>query len=303
MSASTARSDARGASTSTTAAVNARCRRRRLRPRRVVRGRTASASASASSSSSADDVAALEERLVRSAEAGDDAATLRTIDDLTKNFKAWESVGDNEALASAVDGTWRLIYSTKSAFDATAPLGRRTDNTAPGIEAVFAALFGSPSGSDASSSASRRRAAASSSPIQRAVLSKLSEGGFAVRQGVRLVGESSARRVDQAVCFGDGIGYFRLSANASLEPETSKEELRGRINYGFDLAYLELEKPVKVRLPYPVPFRLLGAEAMGFLTTDYVSDAVRISTGNKGTTFVFVKEDRDALPYASELYD
>ena len=240
---------------------------------------------------------------MRSAEAGDDAATLRTIDDLTKNFKAWESVGDNEALASAVDGTWRLIYSTKSAFDATAPLGRRTDNTAPGIEAVFAALFGSPSGSDASSSASRRRAAASSSPIQRAVLSKLSEGGFAVRQGVRLVGESSARRVDQAVCFGDGIGYFRLSANASLEPETSKEELRGRINYGFDLAYLELEKPVKVRLPYPVPFRLLGAEAMGFLTTDYVSDAVRISTGNKGTTFVFVKEDRDALPYASELYD
>jgi hypothetical protein len=242
----------------------------------------------------------LEEELIRSADAGDDAGTLRAIDALTKSFKVSESIGDNEALAAAVDGTWRLIYSTKSTFDATAPLGRRTDNTAPGIEAVFAALFGS--SSDSSDSAGSR-VAASSSPIQRAVLSKLSEGGFAVRQGVRLVGaDASGRgRVDQAVCFGDGIGYFRLSANASLEPETS--ELRGRINYGFDLAYLDLKKPFEARLPYPVPFRLLGAEAMGFLTTDYVSNAVRISTGNKGTTFVFVKEDRDALPYASELYN
>ena len=247
-----------------------------------------------------DAVSSLEEELIRNADAGDDAGTLRAIDALTKNFKVSESIGDNEALAAAVDGTWRLIYSTKSTFDATAPLGRRTDNTAPGIEAVFAALFGSSSNSSDSASS---RVAASSSPIQRAVLSKLSEGGFAVRQGVRLVdADASGRgRVDQAVCFGDGIGYFRLSANASLEPETS--ELRGRINYGFDLAYLDLKKPFEARLPYPVPFRLLGAEAMGFLTTDYVSDAVRISTGNKGTTFVFIKEDRDALPYASELYD
>lgn len=247
-----------------------------------------------------DAVSSLEEELIRNADAGDDAGTLRAIDGLTRNFKVSESIGDNEALAAAVDGTWRLIYSTKSTFDATAPLGRRTDNTAPGIEAVFAALFGSSSNSSDSASS---RVAASSSPIQRAVLSKLSEGGFAVRQGVRLVdADASGRgRVDQAVCFGDGIGYFRLSANASLEPETS--ELRGRINYGFDLAYLDLKKPFEARLPYPVPFRLLGAEAMGFLTTDYVSDAVRISTGNKGTTFVFIKEDRDALPYASELYD
>jgi len=27
-----------------------------------------------------------------------------------------------------------------------------------------------------------------------------------------------------------------------------------------------------------------------------------VSTGNKGTTFVFVKEEKSALPYADELY-
>ena len=42
---------------------------------------------------------------------------------------------------------------------------------------------------------------------------------------------------------------------------------------------------------------------MGYLTCDYVGDGVRVCTGNKGTTFVFVKEDDDALPYANELYD
>ena len=41
-----------------------------------------------------------------------------------------------------------------------------------------------------------------------------------------------------------------------------------------------------VRLPYPVPFRLLGDEAKGWLDTTYLSNQLRISRGNKGTTFI-----------------
>ena len=41
-----------------------------------------------------------------------------------------------------------------------------------------------------------------------------------------------------------------------------------------------------VRIPYPVPFRLLGDEASGYLDTRYVSDTLRVSRGNKGTTFI-----------------
>ena len=199
--------------------------------------------------------------------------------------------GEGDAAAAALHGTWRLAHASKSAFDPRAPLGRRTDATTPGLEAAFATLF-----DDASASGSGN-ASGSSSPIQRAVLSKLSDGGFAVRQGVRLRGEARKRRVDQAVCFGDGYGWFRLSANARLDAR------EGRIDYGFDLAYVDLKKPIAVRVPYPVPFRLLGKEAMGYLTCDYVGDGVRVCTGNKGTTFVFVKEDDDALPYANEFYD
>jgi hypothetical protein len=224
-------------------------------------------------------------------EADDDAIRAR-VDALTEAFDVARAFGgDGDAVAAALHGTWRLAHASKSAFDPRAPLGRRTDATTPGLEAAFATLF-----DDANASGSGS-GSGSSSPIQRAVLSKLSDGGFAVRQGVRLRGEARKRRVDQAVCFGDGYGWFRLSANARLDAR------EGRIDYGFDLAYVDLKKPIAVRVPYPVPFRLLGKEAMGYLTCDYVGDGVRVCTGNKGTTFVFVKEDDDALPYANEFYD
>ena len=230
----------------------------------------------------------------------DDAAIRARVDELTEAFELDRAFGgDGDAVAAALHGTWRLAHASTSAFDPRAPLGRRTDATTPGLEAAFATLF-----DDANANANANANASgsgsgsgSSSPIQRAVLSKLSDGGFAVRQGVRLRGEARKRRVDQAVCFGDGYGWFRLSANARLDAR------EGRIDYGFDLAYVDLKKPIAVRVPYPVPFRLLGKEAMGYLTCDYVGDGVRVCTGNKGTTFVFVKEDDDALPYANEFYD
>ena len=219
-----------------------------------------------------------------------DADVARAIRALVDDARSSLPRASLDALADALGGTWELKYSSKSAFDARAPLGRRTDATAPGVEAVFAAVFDGDSGD----------VRASSSPIQRLVLDRLREGGFAVRQAVRLDGTRG--RVDQAVCFGDGFGWFRLSASARLNDGSRVESERGRIDYAFDLAYVDLKKPFAARLPYPVPFRLLGKEAEGFLTCDYVSERVRIATGNKGTTFVFAREPRDALPYADEFY-
>lgn len=54
---------------------------------------------------------------------------------------------------------------------------------------------------------------------------------------------------------------------------------------------------------YLVLFRLFGKEVMGYLMCDYVGDGVRVCTGNKGTTFVFVKEDDDVFLYVNEFYD
>jgi hypothetical protein len=65
---------------------------------------------------------------------------------------------------------------------------------------------------------------------------------------------------------------------------------RDQVSFSFDLAYF---KAGPLRVPYPVPFRLLGDEARGWLDTTYLSPRVRVSRGNKGTTFVFRRRETE----------
>ncbi|XP_020584058.1 probable plastid-lipid-associated protein 12, chloroplastic isoform X3 [Phalaenopsis equestris] len=64
-----------------------------------------------------------------------------------------------------------------------------------------------------------------------------------------------------------------------------------RILFQFDRAAFSF-KILPCKIPYPVPFRLLGDEAKGWLDTTYLSTSgiIRISRGSKGTTFVLQKK-------------
>mmetsp|Transcript_27375 Transcript_27375/g.45764 ORF Transcript_27375/g.45764 Transcript_27375/m.45764 type:complete len:298 (+) Transcript_27375:128-1021(+) len=169
------------------------------------------------------------------------------------------------ALSPLVEGKWQLLYTSKSSFDIKNPLGKRVDGTKPGLEGVISNLFGE---------TVAKGLEASSSPIQRTVTSL---DAFEVSQDITF--EPSDPRVDQIVRFGDA-GRLRLSAAASRSPDNMR-----RIDFAFDLAYFEF-KILPFRIPYPVPFKLLGNEAKGWLDTIYLSETLRISRGNKGTTFV-----------------
>lgn len=65
-----------------------------------------------------------------------------------------------------------------------------------------------------------------------------------------------------------------------------------RILFQFDRAAFSL-KFLPFKVPYPVPFRLLGDEAKGWLDTTYLSNSgnLRISRGNKvydsSTLYIF----------------
>jgi hypothetical protein len=198
------------------------------------------------------------------------------LDELVANLE-----GQRPTIAS-VSGDWDLLYTSKSEFDPANPLGRRAavpksnvsrlhrltglfarrrvDGTAPGIEKIFDVAF------------SQAEAVASSSPIQRFVTGLES---VEIRQVVEL-DDAGMGRVDQFVEAGENV-VFRLSASGSFDEAT------GRLDFTFDDAYLTA---FGVRIPYPVPFRLLGDEASGYLDTRYVSDTLRVSRGNKGTTFI-----------------
>ncbi|KAM7523320.1 hypothetical protein LguiA_013222 [Lonicera macranthoides] len=118
----------------------------------------------------------------------------------------------------------------------------------------------------------------SASPIQRTFVGV---DIFSVFQEVYL--QTNDPRVSNIVKFSDAIGELKVEAAASVKDGK-------RILFRFDKAAFSL-KFLPFKVPYPVPFRLLGDEAKGWLDTTYLSQSgnLRISKGNKGTTFVLQK--------------
>lgn len=120
--------------------------------------------------------------------------------------------------------------------------------------------------------------------------------------------------VSNTVVFGDGIGRLRITALAStssrklVEPRVGDGTFFGlapfgksfaapprfaneRIDFAFQEALFEFKEPIRFTIPYPVPFKLLGDEAKGFIDNTYYSSTFRIARGNKGTIFLLQKAD------------
>lgn len=92
---------------------------------------------------------------------------------------------------------------------------------------------------------------------------------------------------------GDGkILGVNILGVSKVGEEATKDEDRpdSRIDFVFDEGNFELGS---FTIPYPVPFRLpfLRDAVTGWIDITYMSDRVRISRGNKGTTFVLLKEE------------
>ena len=188
-------------------------------------------------------------------------------------------ITDQPAQSPLIEGDWELLHTSRSSFDARNPLGRRVDGSAPGLEGWIATVTG---GGKAAAAA-----VASSSPIQRAVT-----GAFRVTQTLRGLQEAgSSGRVEQLV--STPLGELHLNAAARTDPSDGR-----RVLFAFDEGYFE-SSTGGVRLPYPVPFKLLGKEAEGFLDTSFLGERLRVSTGNKGTTFVLKRAV--ALPAPATL--
>lgn len=149
------------------------------------------------------------------------------------------------------------------------------------------------------------------SPIQRTFIGVDS---FTVYQDIDL-SRTGRGRVNNVVVFGKGgsIGQLKVEAEAntdnnplpgfkprrgaglalfgksSSEPPTKKNL---RIDFQFDRAAFDFKKfPIKI--PYPVPFKLLGDETKGWIDITYLSSdgKFRLSRGNKGTLFILALEE------------
>ncbi|KAG6476518.1 hypothetical protein ZIOFF_065760 [Zingiber officinale] len=108
------------------------------------------------------------------------------------------------------------------------------------------------------------------SPIQRTFVGV---DFFKIYQEVYL--RTDDPRVSNIVRFSDEIGELKVEAAATIKDGK-------RILFQFDRAAFSF-KFLPIKVPYPVPFRLLGDEAKGWLDTTYLSrnGNLRISRGNK----------------------
>ena len=97
---------------------------------------------------------------------------------------------------------------------------------------------------------------------------------------------------------GDGrIGAWYPLGRSDVSPPSKAET---RIDFKFDYAAFAF-RDLAIAVPYPVPFRnpLLADETKGWLDTTYLDPGgdLRLARGNKGTTFVLVRDPspRDEL--------
>mmetsp|Transcript_23423 Transcript_23423/g.32837 ORF Transcript_23423/g.32837 Transcript_23423/m.32837 type:complete len:270 (-) Transcript_23423:30-839(-) len=89
-----------------------------------------------------------------------------------------------------------------------------------------------------------------------------------------------------------GLNILGVSlVGEEAKPDPTRPD--SRINFVFDEGNFDFGG---LKVPYPVPFRLpLFRDAVkGWIDITYLSNRIRISRGNKGTTFVLVKEDEQA---------
>lgn len=148
------------------------------------------------------------------------------------------------------------------------------------------------------------------SPIQRTFIGVDS---FTVYQDIDL-SRAGKGRVNNVVIFGKegSIGQLKVEAEANTDsnPLPGFTPRRGaglalfgkssseaparknlRIDFQFDRAAFDFKK-LPIKIPYPVPFKLLGDETKGWIDITYLAadGSFRLTRGNKGTLFILARE-------------
>lgn len=106
---------------------------------------------------------------------------------------------------------------------------------------------------------------------------------------------------------------LRMAIGAILNVKAIVTSVTGsRINVRFDKAWFAFTQfpawlggkafPGPFRIPYPVPFQLLGKKACGWLDISYLDDDIRITRGNRGSCFVLTRlSSNDQLPITDDV--
>jgi hypothetical protein len=188
---------------------------------------------------------------------------------------------------SALDGCWRLLYTSPEADATNSPI-QRTVTGASFREDSLVSVFQVVNVVDSSRSFLGPGNADVSNVVCIGTEARLRVTALASTQFTPATKRIIPRQSDGRIF---GLNIFGISS--SRAPRDPSE----RIDFAFQEAGFEFTN-LPFSVPYPVPFKLLGDEAKGWIDNTYLSKSLRIARGNKGTTFVLKKvpdPDSDSL--------
>jgi PAP_fibrillin len=187
------------------------------------------------------------------------------------------------AIAPQIYGVWRLVYSSSAAT--SSPIQRRAVN-AQQFPIYQDIVLSDSTGNDSSST---RQTLVVKQIVKFAPNFILSVDALASTAAYPLSELTEPRRSTGKVLGFNVLGVSLVGAEAEPNPIRPNS----RIDFVFDEGTFTWDN--RLTVPYPVPFRAPWFRdwVKGWIDITYLSDRLRISRGNKGTTFVLVKEDAD----------
>lgn len=176
------------------------------------------------------------------------------------------------AIAPQVYGRWRLIYSTNT--DTSSPIQRKA------VDSDAFPIYQDIIVDEATQRLLVKQVVQFSDVLQLSVDALASTAAYPLP-------ELSERQSTGKVLGFNILGVSLVGEEAQPDPNRPNS----RIYFVFDEGKFDFRNGT-FSLPYPVPFRspLFRDWVKGWIDITYLSDRVRISRGNKGTTFVLVKE-------------
>ena len=213
------------------------------------------------------------------------------IESLIAQFEATKSIPE-PAIASQIYGTWRLLYTT--AATTSSPIQRRAVNAQQ--FPIYQDIVVVPGDSSTTSTDSDSDDTNNQQLIQdRLVVKQIVKFTDTISLSVDALASTTAYPLDELQPRkGSGKILGMNVLGVSLVGDEAQPDAINRPNSRIDFVFDEgnFYFGDQWKIPYPVPFRLpvLRDAVKGWIDITYLSDRIRISRGNKGTTFVLLKE-------------
>lgn len=211
------------------------------------------------------------------------------IESLITQLETTKSIPE-PAISSQIYGTWRLLYTT--AATTSSPIQRRAVNAQqfPIYQDIVVVPCDISSDSNDDNKQQQQQ-----QEQDRLVVKQIVKFTDKISLSVDAIASTAAYPLDELQPrqgSGKILGMNLLGVSLvgdEAQPDTVNRP-NSRIDFVFDEGNFYFGNQWKI--PYPVPFRLpiLRDAVKGWIDITYLSDRIRISRGNKGTTFVLLKE-------------